>query len=436
MRKFLPLLLLLCTPIPALATIFAQLHGIVHDPQHRPIQAAQITLKATTSAFTLTTQTAPDGSFALPSIPLGDYTILITAPNFAPSTQTLTLASNTTPILHIELALASAHESITVTSDSQPAANINTATPTTLINREDIAATPGADRTNSLAAITDFTPGAYMTHDMLHMRGGHQVAWQIDGVEIPNTNIASNHRPPDRSPSDIDYPRGRSRHLQRGPSATAPTASSTSCPAPALSATAMPSSSSPPATSSRPDDQLNLWATTPQNFAWYASLNANRSDDGLQPHPSPSPLNDADQRLRRLRLRHRQQGPRATNCVSSASSAPTTTRSPRTPTPPSWENAPLRLLRPQRRRARNRRPTPPSPGCTPSTPSTVSADRAHSCTSTHADYSANPSRPARSQPPPTAPGRNLRRSCRAPSPRSSVAKNAMLRRPVYWLRPA
>jgi len=29
--------------------------------------------------------------------------------------------------------------------------------------------------------ITDYVPGAYVTHDMLHMRGGHQVDWLIDG---------------------------------------------------------------------------------------------------------------------------------------------------------------------------------------------------------------------------------------------------------------
>jgi hypothetical protein len=38
----------------------------------------------------------------------------------------------------------------------------------------------------------DFVPGAYFVHDQLHVRGGHQTAWTIDGVEIPNTNIASN----------------------------------------------------------------------------------------------------------------------------------------------------------------------------------------------------------------------------------------------------
>ncbi|MDE3169944.1 MAG: TonB-dependent receptor plug domain-containing protein, partial [Acidobacteriota bacterium] len=82
--------------------------------------------------------------------------------------------------------------------------NPQSATPTTLVRRSEIAQTPGADRTNSLQMITDFVPGAYMTHDMLHVRGGHQVSWLIDGVPIPNTNIASNLGP-QVDPKDIDF---------------------------------------------------------------------------------------------------------------------------------------------------------------------------------------------------------------------------------------
>jgi len=52
--------------------------------------------------------------------------------------------------------------------------------------------------------ITDYVPAAYVTHDMLHMRGGHQVDWLIDGVPIPNTNIANNLGP-QIDPKDIDY---------------------------------------------------------------------------------------------------------------------------------------------------------------------------------------------------------------------------------------
>ena len=52
--------------------------------------------------------------------------------------------------------------------------------------------------------ITDYVPAAYVTHDMLHMRGGHQVEWLIDGIPIPNTNIATNLGP-QIDPKDIDY---------------------------------------------------------------------------------------------------------------------------------------------------------------------------------------------------------------------------------------
>jgi outer membrane receptor protein involved in Fe transport len=52
--------------------------------------------------------------------------------------------------------------------------------------------------------ITNFTPSAYMVHDQLHIRGGHQVSWLLDGVPVPNTNIASNVGP-QFDPKDIDY---------------------------------------------------------------------------------------------------------------------------------------------------------------------------------------------------------------------------------------
>src|ERR1700738_1152307 len=193
MRKLalLCLLSLFQCPIAAHATIFGQVHGVVHDPQHRPIAGARIELHAANSAFTQTALTTQDGSFTISSVPLGDYILTISQSGFATKKQTLPLASDTAPILHIELQLSTVEQTTIVTTDITTA-NVDTVTPTTLISRNDIAQTPGADRTNSMAMITDYVPGAYMTHDMLHMRGGHQVSWLIDGVQIPNTNIASN----------------------------------------------------------------------------------------------------------------------------------------------------------------------------------------------------------------------------------------------------
>src|SRR5437868_4229628 len=196
-------LLCLLTAAPALATDFAQLQGIVHDPQHRPIPGAQVTLAAAHSGFRQQTTSDSEGRFAFLSVPLGEYTIAVAHSGFETLQQPLTLHSGTSPILHFELPLAKVSETVTVTAPEQTA-NVDTATPTTTVNRIEIAQTPGADRTNSMAMITDYVPGAYMTHDMLHMRGGHQVSWLIDGVELPNTNIASNLAA-QIDPKDIDY---------------------------------------------------------------------------------------------------------------------------------------------------------------------------------------------------------------------------------------
>ena len=59
---FLFVLCLLFVPMVR-ATIFGNIRGIVHDPQHRPIAGVEITLKSATSAWTQTTQTNPDGEF-------------------------------------------------------------------------------------------------------------------------------------------------------------------------------------------------------------------------------------------------------------------------------------------------------------------------------------------------------------------------------------
>ena len=201
---------LLLAAIPAFATVFATVHGVVHDPQHRPIAGADATLQAADSAFTLHATTNSDGEFELPQTPIGVYRLKITASGFADTEQPLTVASGTDPVLHISLPVASATQTVVVKGLETSLSASDSVTPTTLITRADIDQTPGASRTIGMEMITDYVPGAYMTHDMLHMRGGHQTSWLIDGVAIPNTKIASNVGP-QIDPKDID-----SLETQRG----------------------------------------------------------------------------------------------------------------------------------------------------------------------------------------------------------------------------
>jgi TonB dependent receptor/Carboxypeptidase regulatory-like domain/TonB-dependent Receptor Plug Domain len=205
-----PVALFLGASIFAFATVFATVHGVVHDPEHHPISGANITLQAADSDFVLVAKTNSEGEFNLQQAPIGVYKLKISAPGFASTEQPLTIASGTNPVVHIPLSVAPATQTVIVQGSRTSLSASDSVTPTTLITRADIDQTPGASRTIGMQMITDYVPGAYMTHDMLHMRGGHQTSWLIDGIAIPNTKIASNVGP-QIDPKDID-----SLETQRG----------------------------------------------------------------------------------------------------------------------------------------------------------------------------------------------------------------------------
>jgi Carboxypeptidase regulatory-like domain/TonB dependent receptor-like, beta-barrel len=271
------------------ASVFGSVKGIVHDPHHRPIENATVTLHAAHSAFVETATTNSDGAFSFVSVPLGDYIITVSANGFATIRQPLAVVSDSSSFLHFPLSVETVQQSAHVTAQPE-VVNPDTVTPSTTISREAIARTPGADRTNSLAMITDYVPGAYITHDMLHMRGGHQLSWLIDGVALPNTNIASNIGP-QIDPKDVDYvqadrgsydanlgdrtygifdvvPRSGFEYNRQG--------------------TLVMSLGN----LYQMNDQISL-GNHSEKFAWYASANGNRSNYGLQP-PTEKPVHDAE----------------------------------------------------------------------------------------------------------------------------------------------
>jgi outer membrane receptor protein involved in Fe transport len=262
----------------AFATVFGTVRGIVHDPQHRPIGGITMVLSAKDSNYTMTASTDAEGQFHFDAVPLGEYTVAVSDPTFVPESRSVTVLSGSAPILHFELHLASQNESVTVSANSA-SEQTESATPTNLINREEIRDTPGATRSNSVAMITNYVPGAYVTHDQLHVRGGHQVSWLIDGVPIPNTNIASNLGP-QIDPKDID-----TVEAQRG-SYSADFGDRTYGVFNVAPRTGFEWNNDAELVTSfgnfyQTDDQINFGGHT-NRFAYYASANGNRSDFGLE----------------------------------------------------------------------------------------------------------------------------------------------------------
>ncbi len=185
------------------ATLFGNVRGIVHDPQHRPIPRAEVTLQASGSALSKTFRTNANGEFEFNAVPAGSYMLTVRAAGFQSAEESIAVSSGSAPILHFALEIASAKQSVRVSAAAE-IINTQASSSQTTISSQRITRTPGADRTNSLAMITDYVPGAYMVHDQLHVRGGHQVSWEVDGVPVPNTNIASNVGP-QFDPKDADY---------------------------------------------------------------------------------------------------------------------------------------------------------------------------------------------------------------------------------------
>ena len=193
--------------IPVLGTVFSSVRGVIHDSQHLPIAGAEVRIQAVGSDFIRATKTDAHGEFDIPNVPLGVYSVHVSAGGFAVAEQALTLQSGTHPVLHFALAPQGVNVTVTV---NEPGYATDSVTPTSILSRAEIDETPGALRPNSFAVVTDYVPGAYITHDMLHMRGGHQTTWLIDGVQIPNTNIGSNVGP------QIDAKDMESLETQRG----------------------------------------------------------------------------------------------------------------------------------------------------------------------------------------------------------------------------
>lgn len=195
--------LLLVLPVAGFAVTLGNIRGVVHDPQHRGIAHARATLEAKNSQFRQPADTNADGLFEFSAVPPGEYTVTVEAPGFATQAQRLIVTSGSAPVLHYPLSVAAVQSNVTVSATSAEMDTLSS-TKTTLISREQIARYAGVDNANSLRMVTEFVPGAYIVHDQLHVRGGHQVTFAIDGVPLPNTNIASSVGP-QISPKDVDY---------------------------------------------------------------------------------------------------------------------------------------------------------------------------------------------------------------------------------------
>ncbi len=276
----------LCAPL-TYASVYGTIRGVVHDTQHRPVGGVSVSVKARVSDWSRTAQTDSEGEFLLVGVPAGRYHVTVSRQGFGPIEQDIEVQSDSSPVLHFALKVAAPDQTVEV-SAAPEWINPGSASTESIVSRDEITRTPGASRTNSLAMITDLTPGATMVHDQLHIRGGHQVSWLVDGIPVPNMNIADNVGPL-FDPHDIDY-----LEVHRGGLA-AEYGDRTYGVLNIVPRSGFERDNEAELTlgygsGNETNDHFSLGSHT-QRFAYYVGLTGNRTDFGLQP-PSMQSLHD------------------------------------------------------------------------------------------------------------------------------------------------
>src|SRR5580765_2839049 len=79
--------------IPSFAATVASVRGVIHDPQHRPVENAMVMIKAKSSDWSATANSDAGGNFAFNAIPLGEYVVTVAGVGFEQAQQGVAVIS-------------------------------------------------------------------------------------------------------------------------------------------------------------------------------------------------------------------------------------------------------------------------------------------------------------------------------------------------------
>src|SRR5581483_12150441 len=101
------------------ASVVTSVRGVIHDPQHRPVQDAMVMIKAKNSDWSSTVNSDPAGDFTFNAIPLGEYVVTVAGVGFEQAKQEVTVVSGSSPVLHFALDVAGAKETVNVSGAAE-----------------------------------------------------------------------------------------------------------------------------------------------------------------------------------------------------------------------------------------------------------------------------------------------------------------------------
>jgi hypothetical protein len=176
----------------------ASLGGTVTDTSGAVIPRAQVTVLNTATGLTKNMETANDGSFLFPVLPVGTYKLTVEKPGFMAYTQSgISLTLNQAASQRVELQVGAVSQQVTVSANAAML-DTHTATVAQLIGQQDIIdlpldgrqaeslvfLSPGAVNTTNLYCLYNCQGGAYPSTQEVSIggSGNANVNYEMDGV--------------------------------------------------------------------------------------------------------------------------------------------------------------------------------------------------------------------------------------------------------------
>jgi hypothetical protein len=190
-------------PLPAAAqTTTATVQGTITDRSGAFVPGATVTLRATTTGFVRSTSSDMRGSYTLPFVPVGDYTLTVALQGFKTVTRAgLRFAIGQETTVDVALEEAAIAEEVTVSADT-PIVQTTKSTVDTVVRRETIDNLPlNGRQATSLAMLAPGVMSTGRVTDPVGQSGQPRGSGEmlVDGVsnEIAVNNGVRSGAPPD-----------------------------------------------------------------------------------------------------------------------------------------------------------------------------------------------------------------------------------------------
>jgi hypothetical protein len=156
--RFASAALLLLVSVPAMAQFRASIQGAVTDPDGAVVPGATLTLRDNGTNQVLTAKSDSGGVYNFNALPADQFTLTVTAPGFNQKViENLQIIPEQANSVNVQLALGEATTSVTVSGETQPAVDTETANVGGTISANNIQHMPSWNR--DVFTLTQLAPG-------------------------------------------------------------------------------------------------------------------------------------------------------------------------------------------------------------------------------------------------------------------------------------